>query len=409
MVTRMGQVVAGVLALLMFAMLVPVAYSQDEPAAAIEQNAPVVSPEQLDQLLAPIALYPDPLLGQVLMASTYPLEVVEAARWIQNPENAALKGEQLANALEPLDWDPSVKALVPFPQVLQMMTSNLDWMQKLGDAFLAQEDDVMEAVQRLRRQALAAGTLVSTPQQTVTTRDQTIEIQPANPDMLYVPAYQPSVVYAPWPYPVYPPIVVLPPLGYYPGGLVSGVEFGISFIIVRSLWGWGNFDWHRHRIHVDVNRVNVINRYAIEHFHRPPIGKNEWEHNPRHRVGVPYRDPRLRSRVERAPSGLPDARRAYRGYAGAAPVGRIAPLSPIQPRLQSPVRRLPPPAQPQVPPPVGRAPGTAFGKSGSGAETRAHSVRGHESREMMKTKPAVPPVKAPPQGGAPRSGGGTRR
>jgi hypothetical protein len=126
---------------------------------------------ELDQLLAPVALYPDQLLGQILMASTYPLEVVEAARWVEDPNNARLKGDQLAAALQGKDWDPSVKSLAPFPQILRMMDDRLDWMQKLGDAFLAQQNEVMDSVQRLRRQAEEAGTLQSSPQQTVTTQD----------------------------------------------------------------------------------------------------------------------------------------------------------------------------------------------------------------------------------------------
>jgi Protein of unknown function (DUF3300) len=143
-----------------------------QTSAPPAQAAPLYTTAQLDQLLAPVALHPDQLLGQILMASTYPLEVVEAARWVEDPNNARLKGDQLAAALQDKDWDPSVKSLAPFPQILRMMDDRLDWMQKLGDAFLAQQDEVMDSVQRLRRQAEEAGTLQSSPQQTVTTQDQ---------------------------------------------------------------------------------------------------------------------------------------------------------------------------------------------------------------------------------------------
>ena len=140
------------------------------PQPAPAPGASALTAEQLDQLVAPIALYPDPLIAQILMAATYPLEVVEADRWLRIPANAALKGDALTAALQQQPWDPSVKSLVPFPQLLRMMDSNLHWTEQLGDAFLAQQADVMDAVQRLRQRAQAAGSLASTPQQTVSTR-----------------------------------------------------------------------------------------------------------------------------------------------------------------------------------------------------------------------------------------------
>ena len=198
------------------------------------QSAPIYTAAQLDQLLAPVALHPDQLLGQILMASTYPLEVVEAARWVEDPNNARLKGDQLAAALQGKDWDPSVKSLAPFPQILRMMDDRLDWMQKLGDAFLAQQNEVMDSVQRLRRQAEEAGTLQSSPQQTVTTQDQTITVEPANPNVVYVPVYDPTVVYGAWPYPDYPPYY-FPPSGFVFGppvwpGFWWGPVIDIGFV-----------------------------------------------------------------------------------------------------------------------------------------------------------------------------------
>lgn len=168
---------------------------------------------QLDQMLAPIALYPDALMAQVLMAATYPLEVVEAARWSR--ENPALKGDAALAAVKDKGWDTSVTSLVAFPQVLQMMAGRIDWVQNIGDAMLSQQSDVAASVQRLRAQAKTAGTLKSTPQQTVVEQPPSagappdtppaIVIQPANPEMVYVPSYDPATAYGPWPYPEYPP------------------------------------------------------------------------------------------------------------------------------------------------------------------------------------------------------------
>ena len=175
--------------------------------------------EELDQLVAPIALYPDSLLAQVFMASTYPLEVVQAGRWVKANQN--LKGDALTAALEKENWDPSVKSLVNFPQVLDMMNEKLDWTQKLGDAFLAQQKGVMDTVQKLRAKAEAEGNLKTTEQQKVVVEKETktIIIEPANPQVVYVPTYNPTVVYGPWWYPAYPPYY------YYPPGYVAGASF----------------------------------------------------------------------------------------------------------------------------------------------------------------------------------------
>ena len=174
--------------------------------------------EELDQLVAPIALYPDSLLAQILMASTYPLEVVDAARWAK--ANQSLKGDALTAALEQQNWDPSVKSLVNFPQVLDMMNEKLDWTQKMGDAFLAQQKDVMDTVQKLRLKAYGEGNLKSTEQQKVVVEEEqkTIIIEPAKPEVVYVPTYNPTVVYGAWPYPAYPPYYYYPP--YYPPTVV---------------------------------------------------------------------------------------------------------------------------------------------------------------------------------------------
>lgn len=270
------------------------------PAADPAAPADKLSPEQLDQLVAPIALYPDSLLTQVLMASTYPLEIVQADRWLK--ANAALKGDALAKALEQQTWDPSVKSLVNFPDVLGMMSEKLDITSKLGDAFISQQKDVMDSVQRLRAKAKAAGNLESNQQQTVTvnqapagsTTTQTIIIQPAQTEVVYVPTYNPTVVYGTWPYPAYPPYPYYPP-GYVASNVLS---FGVG-VACGVAWGyaWGNCNWNNGNVNINVNQNinynNQINRNNYQNnFTRNNAnfqgGQGQWQHNPQHRQGVPY-------------------------------------------------------------------------------------------------------------------------
>jgi hypothetical protein len=222
--------------------------TQDAQAPAqTSQGAPYAqqTPEQLQQLVAPIALYPDSLVAQILAASTFPEQVVEADRWVQ--AHSDLKGEDLGKAVDQQPWDPSVKALAAFPSVLGNMDKNLSWTSSLGDAYYNQEQDVMDAVQVMRQKAEESGNLKTTPQQTVTTQGSTVIIQPADPEVVYVPAYDPWVVYG-------GPIVAWP--GWYPypgiwyGGpyLSFGVGFGVGFFGGYG-WGWhhwGGFDWHHH-------------------------------------------------------------------------------------------------------------------------------------------------------------------
>lgn len=201
---------------------------------AEEQSAGEFQQEELDQLLAPIALYPDTLLAQILMAATYPLEIVEADQWIKANKN--LVGDQFNDALDKKNWDPSVKVLVSFPQVLSMMCENLEWTEQLGDAFLGQQDEVMDTIQDLRNKALAAGNLRDTQEQEVITEQDAIEIEPTDPEVVYVPVYDPSVVYGTWWYPDYPPFFFIPP------GMVLGFHGQIGFgrgIPVGRSWGSG--------------------------------------------------------------------------------------------------------------------------------------------------------------------------
>ena len=190
--------------------------------AQTEGEPPAFKPEEIEALVAPIALYPDSLLSQVLMASTYPLEIVQAARWVK--ANPNVKGDAAVKAVESQPWDVSVKSLVAFPQILEPMDQKLDWTQKLGDAFLADQKAVLDAVQRLRSRADQSGNLKSSEQQKVIVEEaapqQTvIKIEPANPEVIYVPAYNPTVVYGSWGYPSYPPYYWPPSPVWYPGRL----------------------------------------------------------------------------------------------------------------------------------------------------------------------------------------------
>ena len=259
-----------------------------EQAALPSQAAPgtaVLSRAQIEAMLAPIALYPDQLLTQILMAAAYPQEVADADRWVKDPAHANLNGEQLAAELAPIDWDPSVKSLVPFPQVLATMAEHLDWTEALGATFVAQQADVLDAVQRLRRQAQAAGYLRSTPQMTVVDAGGVIVIEPADPTLLYVPTYDPGVIYGAWPYAAYPPVVIYqpPPTYYYDA---APIVFGVGFVIVRSFWNWHGCDWRRHRVWVDPPRFNSINATVIAREHRRPIDHSAWQFDPHHRRSV---------------------------------------------------------------------------------------------------------------------------
>jgi hypothetical protein len=260
------------------------------PLAAQPAPAPVATPDQTEQgeqfstaqleaLLAPVALYPDSLLTQLLMATTNPLEIVAASRWLAQGSNRELTGKALEDALRNQPWDPAVKSLVPFPQVLEMLNQQLEWTQQLGYAMQNQEAEVFDAIQRLRTRAQSAGTLQSTPQQIVRTeaapppppgatdpRQQNIIIDPADPNVVYVPSYDPSQVYGAWPYADVPPVYYAPLPGYgYPGGLVAGLVFGVGVAIAAAaLWGWARPNWgccwggRYGGVNVNANRWNAI-------------------------------------------------------------------------------------------------------------------------------------------------------
>ena len=280
-------------------------------------------PEEIEQLVAPIALYPDSLVSQILMASTYPLEVVEAAPWTK--ANKTLKGDALTAALEQQTWDPSIKSLVNFPQVLAMMSEKLDMTQRLGDAFLAQQKDVLDAVQRLRSKAQAQGTLKTTKEQKViveqpAAQTTVIKIEPTNPQVVYVPTYSPTVVYGAWPYPAYPPYA------YYPPGYVAATA-AFSFtagVALGAAWGyaWGGCNWHGGDVDININRNTNFNtninrqRYQANFQARGQSVQGAWQHDATHRKGVAYRDQGTAQRFNRGTNAQAAvSREAFRGRA----------------------------------------------------------------------------------------------
>jgi hypothetical protein len=271
-------------------LVTPYCFAQ-QPQATQQPSSGVLSPDQLDSLVAPLALYPDPILSQVLVASTYPLEIVQAERWLQ--QHSSLSGKALADAAATQPWDASVQALVMLPDVLKRLSQNINWTSELGNAFLAQQEGVMQAIQRMRLRAEQTGQLKSTPQQTVTTTTTNgqnyIVIEPASPEVVYVPQYNPEAV---WGVPAYPY-----PSMYYPPGL-GLVTWGAGFAL-GAIWGggWNNWGWNAGwgSNNIFVNN-NFINR---NHFNRANVGNgNRWVHNPGHRAGVRYNNPHVAQRFQ---------------------------------------------------------------------------------------------------------------
>ena len=245
--------------------------------------------DQLEQLVAPIALYSDGLLMQILMASTYPLEIVEADRWVSS--NSELEGDALNEALKEEDWDPSVKSLVTFPSVLKEMSDNLDWTQDLGDAFLGQESEVMDTIQIMRGKAYDEGNLETTEQQVVTQdAEKIIVIESPSPEIVYVPTYSPTVVYGPgWGYPSY-----YYPGWYYPRPGYGLVAFGVGIAVGSAIWGRPGWGWGRGSVNINVHNHNNFNRNTnINVGNNVNIGSGgntKWKHDASHRKGVNYKN-----------------------------------------------------------------------------------------------------------------------
>ncbi|OEU59854.1 MAG: hypothetical protein BA870_03485 [Desulfuromonadales bacterium C00003094] len=282
-----------------FALLPTQAQAQEDEA--VEASA-TYSREELAQMLAPIALYPDALLSQILMASTYPIELIEADRWRKN--NSHLQDEALDEVLAAEYWDPSVKALCHFPDILALMSERIGETTNLGNAFLAQEAQVMDTVQELRAAARAQGNLANNNRQKVVVEKETIIIQPADPRVVYVPYYDPWTIYGRWGYPAYSPYYWGPPgvsiglgIGYWPG-------FYFSF----SYGNWSYFNWHRRYVHIDIHK-----RPRYVHHNRWHTKHGRWQHAPLHRRGVAYRDNRTAHRYGQAPRAV-QYRRDTRGF-----------------------------------------------------------------------------------------------
>jgi hypothetical protein len=268
-------------------------------AAAPQEQAAKIPPDQLDSLVAPIALYPDPMLAQALAASTYPLELIQLQQWLT--KNPGLKDKALADAVAKQPWDPSIQALAGLPEVVKRLADDIQWTTDLGNAFLAQQSDVMDAVQRMRKKAQDTGNLKSTEQQKVETKviesKTVIVVEQANPQVVYVPSYDPVIVYGPPIYP-YPPIYY-PPAGYYAAGIA--VSFGVGMMMGAFWsggWGWG-CGWGGNNT-ININNNNNFNRNSnIGSGNRPSQqpgrggggrGDASWKHNPQHRGGAPYGD-----------------------------------------------------------------------------------------------------------------------
>jgi len=288
---------------------------------AEDSNATVAkrfSQQELDQILAPVAIYPDSLLAQVLMASTYPLEVVMADRWVKQNKN--LTGDILIEAADKQPWDPSVKALVPFPDLLSTMADKLEWTEKLGDAFLAQQTDVMETVQSLRKRAYEAGNLKSTNEQRVIVEKETILVEPADSTVVHVPVYDPWRVYGSWWWPYYPPYAFYP-YPYRSAFYYSGyIGFSAGFV-VGAYWGnWGYCNWPYRTVY--VNHHYYGHRYPG--YRTAPAGSvvasrgaptmQKWTHNPHHRRGAAYRDAAVGNQFGQASRTTADNRRVSRTF-----------------------------------------------------------------------------------------------
>src|SRR6266446_3606190 len=256
-------------------------------SAAPAEEAPKIPNDQLDSLVAPIALYSDQLLAQTLAASTYPLEIIQLEQWMK--KNKGLKGKALADAVEKQNWDPSVQAMAVFPDVVKQLAENVSWSSDLGNAFLAQEADVMDAVQRMRAKAQGAGNLKSSQQQKVESKTveskNVIVIEQADPQVVYVPSYNPTVVYGAPAYP-YPSI-------YYPPGyglLAFGTGVAIGAAWGNGGWGWG-CGWGHGDVNINVNN-KYVNNYNKNNYNKANFNKQggQWQHNPQHRGSAPYGD-----------------------------------------------------------------------------------------------------------------------
>ena len=374
---------------LSFLLLAPgITYAQTQPPP-LPPPGQTLSPDQLDDLVAPVALYPDQLLSQLLVASTYPLEVVQAYQWLQR--NPGLQGPSLTQAAQQQNWDASVQALVMFPDVLKRLNDDVTWTTNLGNAFLAQQQDVMDAVQRMRAKAQQAGKLASTPQEDVVTGNENgqpeIQIEPTNPDVIYVPVYDPVWIWglAVWyPYPLW----FWPPRSVIYGGLGFGFGLGINvgFFFGAGWHGWGGWGWHPGwRDHTVVVNNSFIHQY---NFNTARIGNvhgtSTWAHDPAHRQGVPYTRPELNQQ--------------YRANVRQ----NLAPppsMSRTRGTLEQPSERVGNREVPQNAPPAQSR--SVFGGQEYGRSAQTNAEHGYSSLGTARSSPAPRPAAPAPRAAAP--------
>jgi len=344
-----------------------------EAQAALHPAPTQFTRAQLDQMLAPIALYPDQLLAQLLMAATFPEQIVDAGKWLQDGNNASLKGDDLVAALQPQPWDPSVKSLVAFPQIIAMMNEHLDWTEALGIAFANQQVETMARVQFLRDRAVAAGRLKSTPQLAIRRDEGEIVIEPVDPAMVYVPVYNPADVYGDWPDSDAPPVYLPPPPDFYSGVIGTGIGFSVGFGIVAPLWGWSHPDWRHHEVTVDPQRFDRITPRTNNPNAPVVIQNNNW-----HRTApVTLVPPGQRPPPPHTQSPPPPAGTVLPGVV-AQPFAHPAP-----PGTGVPPHGAPPSPPPPPPPPLHTAP------PGTG-------VPPHGAPPSPPPPPPPPPHVAPP-------------
>jgi hypothetical protein len=375
------------------------------PGQAQTEKKPF-SPAELDQILAPIALYPDGLLSQILIAAGYPLEIVEAARWLQANPNA--KGDAAVKAVADKTWDVSVKSLVAFPSVLSQLNEHLDWTQKIGDALIGQQQDVAASIQRLRAKAAEAGNLKSGKEQTVTTQTQGSEtiyaIQPADPEVIYVPSYDPNNAYGQWSDPAYPP-VYYPPAG---GALLRGLMWGVGIAAAGAIFAGWNWGYRGSGSYVNINANRAVN--IDRNFNRNNIGDGDrWRHQVDHRKGVAYRDNATRQQFNQIRPGA-EQRQQFRGQlgsdarpgAGAGPGQR--PGGPVGGGGNRPGGGDRPgggPARPSVQP---RGPSAGGGGGGLRGVDRGQQINRESQRGRAQQQRATAPRGG--GGGGARGGGG---
>ena len=321
-------------------------------------------------MLAPIALYPDSLVTELLMAATFLQQIIDAEQWLQDPNNAALTGDALVAALQPLAWDPSVKSLAAFPQIIGMMNNHFDWTQALGLAFANQQAETMARIQFLRQRAVAAGQLKSTSQLRISSEGSDVVIEPGDPAVIYVQVYNPAEIYGQWPDHEYPPVFVPPPPRFYSGEIGAGIGFSIGFGVAGALWGWGHPDWRQHEAVVDPKRYTSITSSTDIIGNHITIENNTW-----HRTA--------------AVTEVPEPARPHPPTATAPhPPGTVTSAAMILPKPSE----AHPPGAPQAHP---TEPAVAH-PPGAPQAHPTEPTQAHPAQPVQVHPPAKPPEKKPP-------------